>query len=172
MKKTMMITLALGAAICATAVWSQSRPGPGGLGGFMMSCPAMAVMPPQGMMLDRLSGTLQLTKSQSAKLKQVTAKNDKTLRPLTQKAAEASKALRSAVLASKYDARKVKDLASKAQKAEAAVVNASIDEWTQIRAILKPDQAARLQKAISRGPSGPGPLGPPPGAPPPPPPGQ
>ncbi|MCX6376403.1 MAG: periplasmic heavy metal sensor [Armatimonadetes bacterium] len=175
MKKTMLIVTVLAAVIGATAVWSQGRPGPGGppgMDGPMMSCPAMAVAPPRADMFDRLAGTLKLSKTQTAKLKQVAAKNDKTLSPLRQKAAEYSRALRDAVLASKYDARKTKDLAAKAEKAESNVVAASIGAWTQIRAILTADQVAKLRTAMSHGP-GPGPFGPPPGAagfgPPPPP---
>jgi Spy/CpxP family protein refolding chaperone len=124
----------------------------------MMFCPAMAAMPPQAGMIDRMAETLQLTHDQSAKLKKVSAKSDQTLRPLTQKSAEASKALRAALLASDYNTKKVKDLAAKAEKAEAEVVTASIGTWTQIRAILTKSQIAKMQKTMNipvQGPSGP-----------------
>jgi hypothetical protein len=115
----------------------------------MMSCPAMAVVTPQGFMLDRAVGTLRLTEDQAIKLKAVTAKNDTTLRPLMEKAADASKALRTALLASDYDAKKVKELASAAEKAEAAVVTANIDGWASIRAALTADQFSKLKEAVS-----------------------
>jgi len=154
--------------------------------GGPMACPAMAVMPPQSFMLDRLAETLQLSAAQLTKLKEIAAKSDQTVRTLSQKAAEASKAVRTSLFASDFDAQKVKDLAATAQTAEAAIISASIDEWAQIRANLSADQAAKLQELMSmRGPgAGPGPGGPPPpggeppspeGAPlgpPPPPPGQ
>ena len=104
-------------------------------------------------------------------------KNDKSIRSLAQKAAEAARAVHEAVLASSYDAQNVKDLAAKAQTAEAEVVTASIEAWTQIRSILTEDQASALKDAMSALRRGPGqaPPGPPPGeagAPPPPPPPQ
>ena len=179
MKRTVVVTVVLALAICATAVWSQGPPGqggpggPGGMRGFGMSCPAMAVMPPHTGMLDRMADALQLTDDQITKLKETMTKNDETVRPLVQKSADASKALRAALLASDYNAQTVKDLAAKAEKAEADVIAASIEVWTQIRSILTKDQAAALQEAMNMPRQGPGPAGPPPGGPGvPPPPGQ
>ena len=114
----------------------------------MMSCPAMAVRPPSAFMVDRLAATLGLTKDQTAQLKKITADNDKKISALQQTAAKATQALRAAVLATKYDAKNVKALALKADKAESAVINASIDAWTQIRAILTAKQSAGLEKAM------------------------
>jgi Spy/CpxP family protein refolding chaperone len=193
MKKTaavIAVTAGLAAAVCSTAVWTQGPPPPGGPGGPgrhggpggpMMSCTAMAVMPPQSFMVDHMAQTLKLTKSQAAKVKRITAKSDRTMRSLMQKAANANQSLRKALLASKYDLRKVRDLAAEAERSEAAVVSAGIDEWTQIRAILTAGQAAKLQGMMSmpprpgRGGPGPGQFGPPPGEggfPSPPPPGR
>lgn len=164
MKKSIIAISALGAAICATAVWSQMRPGPppGGPAGPMVSCPAMATMPPRVATLDAITQPLKLSKTQVAKLKAIATKDEKNHRTLTQRSADASKSLRSAVLTSKYDAKKVKDLAVRAGYAESALVNANIAEWVQIRAILKADQIAKLQTAMSPRP-GMHPGGPPPG---------
>jgi Spy/CpxP family protein refolding chaperone len=88
-----------------------------------------------------------------------------------QKSAEATKALRAALLASDYSAQNVRDLATKAENAEAEVVTASIETWTQLRAILTADQVSKLQEVMSMPRQGLGPGGPPsgnPGVPPPP----
>jgi len=190
MKRTLLVTTALATAIFATAAWGQAtgrqgRPGPGGPGGPGMSCPAMAVTPPQSAMLERMADQLQLTDEQSTKLNEVITKNQQTMTTLSQKAAEATKALRTAVLASEFDVQKVKDLATAAEKAEAAVIAADIDEWAQIRSILTADQITTMREMTSKqgtrqAPSGPPPDGdgqapPPPdgdGQAPPPPPGQ
>jgi len=167
MKKTVVIAVVLAALACATVAWSQGPPGPGGMGRPMMSSPAMAVMPPHAGMVNRMTEALQLTEDQTSKLETITAKNDENVRTLSQKSEDASKALHDALLAANFDAQKVKDLAATAEKAEAALIGASIDEWTQIRAILTTDQAKGLQDVMSvRGP-GPGqrPFGPPPGGP-------
>lgn len=149
MKRAALISAILAAVICAAAVWSQGRPGPGAMGIHRMSCPAMATMPPQAGRIDSLAKTLQLSKDQIAKLKKVSAESDKKLKPLSEQAAKSTQALRSAVLASKYNVKSVKELAAKAQKAEAAIVTANIDAWTKTRAILTTSQAAKLQTAIN-----------------------
>jgi Spy/CpxP family protein refolding chaperone len=167
MKQRAVIGAMLAVAVCATVVWSQGPPpGRGGLDGpMMMSCPAMADMPPPPGMFDRMAGTLQLTHDQLAKLKKACAKSDQRMKPLRKPSADATKALRTALTASDFSAKRVKDLAAKAERSEANIVAASIDNWTQIRSILSKSQAAKLQKAMSM--HGPGP-----GGPPPPPPGQ
>ena len=175
MKTRVLMVVALMAAVCASAVWSQGGPRPGRQGrpgGPGMLSTAAAIMPPQAGMFDHLSETLQLTDDQAAKLKAAGAQNEATIRPLAQKAAEATQAVHAAVLASSYDAQNVKDLAAKAEKAEAEVVAASIEAWTQIRSILTDDQVTALKAAMSapRPGAGRAPGGPPPeggGAPPP-----
>ena len=132
----------------------------------MMMNPAMAVSPPRAEMIDRMADTLKLKPAQSAKLKKAIAKSDATLQPLREEAGKLSQALRAAVLAPKYSAKTVKDLAAKADKAESKLIAASIDEWTKIRAVLTASQLAKLQNATSGGAWGPGgrrPEGPPPG---------
>ena len=114
-----------------------------------MSCPAMALMPPQSMVIDRAEA-LQLSEEQKEKLKTILTRSEDILRPLRQKAAESSRVLREAVLAPNYDERRVAQLASDAQKAEAAIVTAEIQTWTQIRAVLTPDQVSRLQEPMGR----------------------
>ena len=170
MKKTALIAAALALAICATAVWSQGIPGadrPRRMGGFMMSSPAMAVMPPRAEMIDRMGEGLKLKPDQVTKLKKAAAAGDKALQPLREEAAKVSQSLRAAVLAPKYSSKTVKDLAAKAQSAEAKVVAASINEWTKIRSILTASQIAKLQGMTTmrvwggpgRRPNGPPPAG-------------
>lgn len=52
----------------------------------------------------------------------------------------------------------MRDLASAAQKAEAAVISASIDEWIKIRQILTAEQTLALQRPMGSPPGG-GPRG-------------
>jgi Spy/CpxP family protein refolding chaperone len=111
--------------------------------------------------INRLNESAPLTDDQMSKIKYAISKNRDTLRPLQQKSVEASRALRAAVLSSAYDPANVKTLAAAAEKAEADVVSASIDAWTNIRSILTADQAAKLQELMERpqpgrgqGPSG------------------
>jgi len=180
MKRTVIIAAVLAASLCAPAVWSQGPPPPGGPGmgrGPMGLCPVTALMPPQAQMIDRLAEPLGLTEDQVSQLKTVIAKGDETMLPLTKKAAEATKAVRDAVLAADFDSQKLTTLAAAAQKAEAAIITASIAEWAQIRAILTADQGKLLAEIMSAPRPGPRPIGPPPGAdgsapPPPPSPGQ
>ncbi|MCE5197944.1 MAG: Spy/CpxP family protein refolding chaperone [Armatimonadota bacterium] len=168
MIKTLSIAAALAAVICTTPVWSQGAPpqgGPRGAGAPSMSCPAMAVMPPPSAVIDRAAETLQLTEDQTATLKIAMTTCDGTIKSLAQKATDASKALRDALVASEYDAQKAKDLAAAAEKAEITLINARIDEWTQIRAILTADQAKKLLDTTNAQRPGQGqrPAGPPPG---------
>ena len=159
MKKTALIAAALAAAICGTAVWSQGTRGtdrPGRFRGFRFSTSAMAVMPPPAGMIDRMAEMLQLKSDQVAKLKKIAVAGDKTLEPLRQEAAKASFALRSAILAPKYSAKTVNDLAAKAEKAEAKLVAASINEWTKIRAVLTASQLSELRSTGGAHSWGPG----------------
>jgi Spy/CpxP family protein refolding chaperone len=111
LKKVMVVLAALVVAVWAAGAWSQGGPGqggrggrggPGGPGGMMASCPAMAVMPMHGPMIDRLVQDLGLTEDQVTQLKDVTAKGDAAMLPLAKKAGDATKALRDAVYAADY----------------------------------------------------------------------
>jgi len=172
MKKAVVVALVVAATLCAALAWGQGggtdrRTGPGGFGARMMSCPAAALAPPQAMMLDRAAETLQLTDEQKGKLRDVTTKSEEAMRPILQKASEASLALRAAVLAPEYDAEKVKQLVTNAQRAEDQVINARLATWAQIRSVLTADQLAKLQEVMTmrrRGTGGPTPgSGTPPG---------
>lgn len=176
MKKVAVVAIMLTAMICTPSAWCQGRPAagrPGHMGGPMMSCPAMAVMPMRVEMINHFASTLKLSSAQSAKLKQIAAKSDKTLRSLQLTADKSTKALHSALLAPKYNAKNVNGLAAKAEKAEANIVAASIDAWTQARSVLTANQIKKLQAVMSKQRPGFGqrPAGPPPvaGAFPPPP---
>lgn len=160
MKRAVFVIAAFAVVICAMAAWSQA---PRGMGGPMMLCPAMAVMPPPVGEINRMAETLQLTDDQATRLKAAITKYEEPTRLLSQKAADATKAFRDALLASDYSVQKVKDLAEAAEKAEDAVISARIDEWTQIRSILTADQAKKLQD-MQRPGQGNRPAGPPRGA--------
>ncbi|MEN6372926.1 MAG: periplasmic heavy metal sensor [Armatimonadota bacterium] len=164
MKKTVLVAAVLAILVSAVAVWSQSahRGRPGGMMPRMMACPQAAVMTPHAGMIDRMAGTLKLTKTQTAKLKKIAADGDKTLQPLQSSSEKSCKALRSAMLASKYNAGNVKSLAAKAEKAEARVVTANIDIWTRMRSVLTASQSAKLQKMMNMNRPPQGPAGPPP----------
>jgi len=103
-------------------------------------------------MVDGMASELQLTRDQVTKLKSSLTKYEKTLEPLQARAAQASQALRSALFAANYNAANVKTLAAKAEKAEAGVISASIDAWTQVRSVLRADQAGKLQGLMTRRP--------------------
>jgi Spy/CpxP family protein refolding chaperone len=195
MKRTMVVVV-LGLFACAFAASAQMRVGTGaraanrgpagGMMGFGMGmCAAMAIAPPPVAALDQ-TADLQLTEEQMARLKSILTESEKQLMSLRQKAADASQALRQAILAEKYDADKVKRLAAEAQKAESAVLESEIQTWAQIRQVLTAEQVNKLQGMFGRWggprPGGPpGAVGPQPGQPggfaappppPPPPPGQ
>jgi Spy/CpxP family protein refolding chaperone len=180
MKKIVIISAIILALACTITVWSQSNRSaksgqqksgsPPRMGGMMLS-PAMAVTPPSEEMVNRLDKSLNLTDTQTAKIKKIISGNEKSLTALQKKAETASQELRSSLLKSSYDAKKVKALADKALKAETAVVNASISEWTKIRSVLTYKQCANLPSAMKmdtrRGGPGEPPSGfaPPPGGP-------
>jgi Spy/CpxP family protein refolding chaperone len=105
-------------------------------------------------MFDGANKAVNLTSGQKARIGQITAKYDAAQRTLTEKAAGASKAFRAALMAEKYDVKNVKRLAAAAEKAESAVVSARIDEWTQLRSVLKARQISECDKMMGRG--GPG----------------
>jgi Spy/CpxP family protein refolding chaperone len=164
MNKTALFAAALAVMVCSTTAFSQGPSGSGGRGGGMMSCPAMVLMPPSAKAIESSADTLGLTDEEVTSLKATISKADETLTSLTQKATNATKALRDALMASSYDEQKVIDLAVAAEKAEAAVISARIDEWTQLRAVLTADQITKLQASGMQRPNqGSRPSGPPPG---------
>lgn len=160
-KAVLVMILLLAAGACATVVMGQGpgAPGPGGaragFGGGYAMCPANALMPPRVAMLDRVEG-LGLTADQKSKLTTLLTNSDTTLTPLRQKAAQATQALRTALLAPTYDEAKVARLATEAQNAETALMKAEIPVWTQIRGILTADQVSKLQAPVGRGTGGAG----------------
>lgn len=184
MRKSVVIAVVLTAVLCVSAAWCQGPPpggpgGPGGPGMRMMNrpCPVTATAPPGIGMLGHLAQALQLTDDQVTKIKDIVSQCDQSMRPLMQKVGDTCKALREALMAETLDAVQVKDLATKAEKAEADVVTANIDAWTKVRAVLTQDQLAKLAQTMAPpqgppagppppgGPAG-GPDGPPPGPPP------
>ncbi len=156
MKKAVVIVLVLAAIVCAASAMAQTpAQGPGGgrrgVGGmFGMGCPAMALMPPQPMLIDRAE-SLNLPAETKDKLKAVLTKGEETLQPLRQKAQEASSALRTALLADEFSEAKVKQLAADAEKAEQAVVDAELGVWRDVRGALSADQVKALRELLTGG---------------------
>jgi Spy/CpxP family protein refolding chaperone len=111
-------------------------------------------------MLDRLG----LSDDQKAAVEAVHEKNKDSMRPLGEAARQAHDAFQKALDGDAPDATKVGQLAltmSAAQKKLDAARKAEMDE---IKAILTPDQAQKLEQAAQRGP-GRGPGGPRPDGP-------
>lgn len=159
MRKVLFVIFSLALVVSATAVLAQQTPpagpppgGPGGPGGggrqgMQMSCPAMAIAPPAASMLDQ-ADALALTGDQKTKLTATLTKADAPQAPLAlarQNAAKATRALRDALYAPIFDATKVKQLLLDAQGADAALANAELAVWIEIRANLTPDQVSKLQ---------------------------
>jgi|LSQX01.3.fsa_nt_gb Spy/CpxP family protein refolding chaperone len=159
LKKTVYIALAL-IFVCATMASAQqpgnqaNRPAagaPGGMAGGMMGmCPAMAVAPPSSMMIERSADTLGLSADQKTKLAALLTKNEATVAKLRESAQAASKALRDAVMAPTFDSAKASSLLVAAQKADAAVSDANLQTWVQVRSILTPAQVTKLSEATTR----------------------
>lgn len=198
MKTSVAVVVALMLVMSSVGVWGQAPPDqpppgpqgpgpgmPGGPGRMMRmggTCPAMALNLPPAMMIDRAGEMLQLTDEQKTNLKSALDKGEQTLRPLRDKSNAATGALRDGALSATCDATKLKSLASDAEKAESAVLNAELDAWTQLKGILTAEQLGKMRDMMSRrgpgmmgmpgmmgGPGGPGmpggPGGPPPGGP-------
>ena len=108
----------------------------------------MALSPPPAMLIDRVD-TLQLLEEKKANLKATLTTIDDGLRLLRQKAMESSRALREAVMASTYDAEKVKLLVTDAQNADTAILTAELKAWVEIRAAITPDQFSKLQEFMT-----------------------
>lgn len=163
LKKTVYIALAL-IFVCATMASAQqpgnqaNRPAagaPGGMmggamGGMMGMCPAMAVAPPSSMMIERSADTLGLSADQKTKLSALLTKNEATVAKLRESAQAASRALRDAVMAPTFDSAKASSLLVAAQKADAAVSDANLQTWVQVRTILTPAQVTKLSEATTR----------------------
>ena len=162
MKKLLFVLAALAAAAVWAVTASAQGPvgpppaggpaGPGGPGmvrGTIGVCAVMALTPPPAAIVDRAQ-VLQLTEEQKTKLSDILAKGEEALLPLRQKAADASRALRQAVLAPQFDAAKVRQLTADATKAEEALLIAEIKIWGEIRSALSAEQFAKLQELTSR----------------------
>ncbi len=160
--KSLIALLLLVAVACAVSVYGQAASrqprtnrsgagpvGPGG--GGMVTCAMMASAPPPAVVWDALASMLGLTDEQVSKLKEISSKSEESISGLRKNAANAAEALRTALFASSYDAQKVAELSAAAQKAEAAVISANVNQWTQIRAILTTDQASSLKNAMATG---------------------
>ena len=176
-KITVLIAVVLTTALLAMTAWSQGEQqpgrggqsgnrgqggqgGPGGIGrqGGANSCPAMAIGLPAPAMIGRMIEQLGLTEDKIAKLKEIGTKSETTMPALIKASADATKALRTAITAAIYDEKKVTELAITAEKAEAALITARIEDWTKIRAIVTAEQAQKLleRPMMMRNSGGPG----------------
>ena len=115
-----------------------------------MICMAMAVAPPQAMMIERIADTLALAGDKKKDLMAALTKSEDALRLLRPKADMASKALHDAVLAPTYDATKVAQLLADAKNIEASIADSEILTWSEIRGILTADQLAKVSDAMIR----------------------
>lgn len=168
MKRAVLIVLAL--MVCASMALAQGGPppgapgpgpgGPGGPGGnnawrsgqtmMFSSSPSAALNPPSVQFVTRGATALSLTQEQTTKLTDILTKSDATLAPLRKKLTDTSTALRNAVIATTYDAAKVKQLMADAQAAETALLNAELQTWLDVRAVLTADQLGKLQSTLGQ----------------------
>ena len=156
--------MALVLVACASAAMAQDNPPPGppqgpppqgppggmrnpGMG-MGMACPAMAIAPPPVMMIERSADALALTDDQKTKLTAVLTKSEAALKDLRPKLGLASKALHDALLAPTFEAAKVAQLLSDAQKIEATIATSEIGTWGEIRGILTADQVTKMSDAM------------------------
>jgi len=112
------------------------------------TCPLSAFQLPPAAMFRYISQKLQLSEDQSKKLLDIVTKSEQTLTPLRAKAQEAINKLQAALVAEQYDAANVQVLAQNAQRAEAAIITAEIDTWTQIRSLLTAEQVKLFVEMI------------------------
>lgn len=165
MKKTAVYLLVVILTLAAVSAWAQNAdpgarqrqrqpgapgapgaPAQGFAGRMMVSSPAQAVNPPMAQMVERQAELLQLTDDQKTSVTTLLTNRATAVRPLQQKLSQACQALRTAVTAQQYDAAKLKTLAAQAQAAEAAVVDAHLATWAQLRTILSAEQIGKLQQ--------------------------
>ena len=180
MKKALLLATALTMVVAALA-WCQppagpggpggqggrggpgARGGPGGPGGPGGHAPSVmaALLPPPAGAVDGIARALELTTEQAAQLKAILTASDTTIQPLMKTAADATRAVRDALVAEDFDAMAVVTLAAAAQTAEADVISASVGVWTQVRSdatlALTADQVAKLMMGPGRGAPPPGP---------------
>jgi len=161
MKRVVVMILALALAVSATCVLAQQPPAgpgpavggaarPGFAGGGFGNSPSMVLAPPNPMMLSRIQG-LQLNEDQMAKLTAILNKGQTTLQPLRQKVMEAATPLRAALADPQFDAQKVAGLAAASAKAEAAVTEAEIGIWKEVRTVLTGAQVKMIQDSMGAG---------------------
>lgn len=147
MRKTVLFVVVL-VVFSSIVAYGQGRSGmmQGRVGGGMIAntCPANALTIMPSSAVETSAERLGLTSDQVTSLKNALAKSEEALRPLLQKSADATKALRAALTAPEYDAANVAKLAQNAITAETAIINARINTWTQVRGILTADQVAKL----------------------------
>lgn len=154
---TLLALLALSVTVFAQGQSaSQRQGGQRPMGGAMMTCPSMAIMPPQSGMIDRLAQVLGLTDEQKSNLKTIVAENQKTLEPLLKKASESTKAFAKSVITAEYDSENTKTLRDQAVEAESDIIAANLKTWEEIRAILTADQLTKYQQMIGAMSQGPG----------------
>ncbi len=150
MRKAVVVIIVLAVAACASAAFAQQgQDGARRGAGFGMGGTATALTPPSAPMIDRVP-SLNLSTETKDKLRAVLTKGDETLRPLRQKLAEASRALRQSLMAEEFNEAKFKEDLAASGKAEMAVIDAEIAVWKEIRAAITPDEFKALREAMTR----------------------
>lgn len=152
----MLLTLACASVFAQNQSGGQRQSAQRSQGMGMMTCPSMAIMPPQSAMIDRIAQTLSLSDQQLTDLKAAIDENQKALTPLLKTASECTQAFSKSVMSSEYDSAKTKDLLDKAVKAESEIIAENLKVWEKIRGILTPDQLTKYQQMASSMRQGPG----------------
>ncbi|MDD5095887.1 MAG: periplasmic heavy metal sensor [Dehalococcoidia bacterium] len=116
----------------------------------MMMSVRMIIRPLPELAVDTVSNQIQLTPDQKQKLLAVLDKSEQTMGPLAEQYLKSLEAVRSALFAPDKDGVRLREATDKAARAEAAVVSAEIDFWTQAKTILTDDQLAKLQEALGK----------------------
>jgi len=82
----------------------------------------------------------------------VMSKSDEVAQQLQEQAIQESKRLRQVLLADQVTPKQIQTQVMYAEQAEAAVINAEIDKWMQVRSILTPEQLAKLRELMEKEP--------------------
>ncbi len=97
----------------------------------------------------------QLTQDQVNQLMEMTqalSESNQAMKDLESRARAESKRLREMLLADQVDPRQLRAQATRAEQAEAAIVDAQIDKWLQARSTMTPEQLAKIRELAEKGP--------------------
>ncbi|HOM72519.1 MAG TPA: hypothetical protein PLP86_09755 [Armatimonadota bacterium] len=115
------------------------------------TCPATAIQLQYMPVLTGM-GELELTQDQLMQILDVMSKSDEVAQQLQEQAIQESKRLRQVLLADQVTPKQIQTQVMYAEQAEAAVINAEIVKWMQVRSILTPEQLAKLRELMEKEP--------------------